>query len=309
MRSERPSTCILLSQLIVLCGSLGAQELPPGVERQRTYPHKKLPDQIVAEVGATTVSREEFHKALVETNGIDVLRELIKERVIQQEAAKAGIHYLAAETDQEVKSELAKVRQAIRLKVGGERPSLEELLASRGRSMDSFLDELRHKVEIKTLLDTLVLLDRLDTARVEIRIIQVRTRQAAESIQHRLAEGADFAKLAGKESIHRSGEKGGHIEPFARGLFHEEYQAVEDAAFALRVVGETTPVIQVINAGNREEFFILKLVRQHPPVEGTFATLREQIADLRRSNPPGEDEIDAWLGAQLDNAPIFIDPK
>jgi parvulin-like peptidyl-prolyl isomerase len=298
-----------LVSMLLLAATAWGQELPPGVTRERVYPIKDLPVDVVAEVNGAPVSRQELHAAMLEETGMEVLRELIKERVIRQEAERAGVHFAGEELDREVQAELTRVRDRLRREYGGSRPTLEELLAVAGRSIESFLEELRRRVEVKMLLEAMVLLDRLAVERVEIRLIQVRTRETAESVLHRLAEGADFSRLAAKESIHASGERGGLWPPFARGSFKDLYAAVEEAAFALTEPGEISGIIRVLNERNREEFYILQLVQRHQARTGTFATLRETIQDLRRSDPPTAEEADAWMGERLDRAAVFVDLK
>jgi hypothetical protein len=288
---------------------VSAQALPPGVTRERVYPRQELPADQVARVNGVPITREALHQAMLEQAGLDVLRDLLKEQVIRQEAARLGVHFTAPELEQEVQLELGRVREAIRQQWAGSGVGLEQLLTLRGRTMEEFIEELRRKVEVNLLLEALVLLESLGTERVEIRLIQLRSREQADEIRHKLAEGADFGRLAALDSIHDSSEQQGLLPPFSRGLFREQYVAVEEAAFALQQPGEVSDVIRVLNEGNREEFFLLQMVRRHPARKGSFGEQREEILDRRRTRPPSEEEKDAWLGQQLDRATIVIDPK
>ncbi len=67
-------------------------------------------------------------------------------------------------------------------------------------------------------------------SRVSVRMILVPTEAEAGAVLHRLAEGESFAAVAAEASTHTSRDVGGEIEPFVRGTYSEDLEAV---AFAL----------------------------------------------------------------------------
>ncbi len=73
---------------------------------------------------------------------------------------------------------------------------------------------------------------------------ETRTKEEAqtliEDVKAKIADGADFAELAGQVSDCPSGSKGGSLGQFGRG---QMVKAFEDTAFALEV-GETSDIIE-----------------------------------------------------------------
>ncbi|HNM46139.1 peptidyl-prolyl cis-trans isomerase [Candidatus Sumerlaeota bacterium] len=106
-------------------------------------------------------------------------------------------------------------------------------------------------------------------AMVEVRIIQVPTKDDADRVMARLKAGESFATCAATESKHESASRQGQIEPFARGAYTKDF---EDAAFALPP-GETATVST--NAG----VFIIQKIANIPAVSIPF----DQVKDALRA--------------------------
>jgi peptidyl-prolyl cis-trans isomerase C len=91
----------------------------------------------------------------------------------------------------------------------------------------------------------------------------------AESLQGKLADGADFAALAEAESECPSKEQGGALGPFPRGQMAPEF---EEAAFS-QAIDEIGPVVQTT--------FGYHIIQVTGKSDGKTASLEEASSDIR----------------------------
>jgi len=91
----------------------------------------------------------------------------------------------------------------------------------------------------------------------------------AEKILAQLKQGADFAKIAAKESACDSKNKGGNLGEFQRGMMVPEF---EKAAFALTKPGELSPVVKT-----QFGYHIIRLNSKKPAGVAPLAQVKETI--------------------------------
>lgn len=304
-----PPLVVSLAAVVALTAASFAQEGVDRVLRERVFPRGHLAPDTVAVVNGRRVTQDQFHRALVAESGQEVLRGLIKAEIIRGAAQQAGIHFTAEQVEAEAQTMLARARQELAGRVGGSKPSLEEVLEAAAVDWAFFYAGLVEQAELQLLLDSLVLYERLRSERVEIRLMQLASAKECEDVLVVLAQGGQFGKLALQRSRHASRRSEGLLPPFARGRFKAEYAALETAAFALKNPGDLSPVVRIVSPGNREEFFLVQLEQRHPASTEPFSQLLPRILDLRQSDPPSTEDLDAWMAARLDQASVVIDPK
>jgi len=246
---------------------------------------------------------------MLEEAGGEVLDRLVKEALVRQSAREKGITFTEEELDREAEGELNRVRDSIRSQAGGDAFGLEELLQSRGVTMERFLADLRDQVRRRLELECLALLARLAREKVEIRLIQVDRAQEMEQVRERLAEGEDPARVAALYSRHESRREGGLLRPFARGeYFPPALEAVEQAAFSTAPGEWSTPVVVEVPGGIQVRFLV-QVLQRIPPRDEPFPALHDPVMEALQSDPPRRAELDRWMRQALDATSIAVDPS
>ncbi|WP_337880393.1 SurA N-terminal domain-containing protein [Rheinheimera sp.] len=107
----------------------------------------------------------------------------------------------------------------------------------------------------------------------------------AEALAAQLAQGADFAELAKKESSDTfSAENGGDLDFIEAGVMDPEF---EKAAFALKQVGEISPVVKT-----EFGYHLIKLTEVQASQTKAFADVKEQIATELKDQKAAEKFIE-----------------
>jgi parvulin-like peptidyl-prolyl isomerase len=248
-------------------------------------------DGWVAVVDEKRIAREALEQALADRGALpenreDVLHEelerLVLEQIVLNRAERLGVEVLDDEVDArirelvgpetEVPSELAtpEFREELRRQMLLDRTAVREL----AEKVDVSESALLHRYEEKRE-------DLRTPPRVRVRQIVVPDVERANRILSELRKGADFAELAGKESIAPEAAQGGQLPPFAAGEMPEEF----DHVFRLQP-GQLSPVV-----ASPFGFHIFLLEERIPAGEAGFDDVREQLraeleaarlAELRR---------------------------
>lgn len=190
---------------------------------------------VVATVNGDQITRMEVHEKLMEYYGTVTVDDMILTRLVEQEAAKAGVTVTDAELESEV--------EAFKAASGGDL-LFSLTLQQYGMTEAQFRDFLRRNMNATRVLrqelepDDATLREYFDamqgsdeTRRIKARHILVDTGEKANDIRAQLDAGADFAQLAQAESADTvSGARGGDLGLIARGDTVPEFEA---AAFAL----------------------------------------------------------------------------
>jgi foldase protein PrsA len=233
-----------------MVGSLcSAAEDPP--------PAEPNPQQVVARVNQVVITYGQFRARLEglqrERGPVrpeqfrDVLRGMIQEEILVQDAAAEGL-----EQDVAVKARLEQARRQV---------LIQELLARKVLALAQVTDDEARKMyeDNKPLFST-------ETVRVSH--IMVKTHGEAEAILKELQAGKDFAELAkAKSQDTGSAEKGGDLGVLKSGQTVPEF---EEEAFRLRE-GELSPVIKT-----QYGYHVLK-GGAHAAVVQPFDEVKDQI--------------------------------
>ncbi|WP_374711916.1 peptidylprolyl isomerase [Symbiobacterium terraclitae] len=225
----RMTTALAVAATLVIAGVggyfLGSRTAQPGTGAE-----------VVATVNGEKITQAELYEQLVDGYGSQVLENMILARLVNQEAAKAGVQV----TDAEFEAELAKVKASF----GGDLAYEQTIRQYFGMSDAQFRDYLRMQMTATRVLekqlapDDATLKQHFDqqqaseeTRQIMARHILVATEEEAREIKAQLDGGADFATLArAKSTDPGSAENGGDLGMFGKGAMVE---AFEQAAFAL----------------------------------------------------------------------------
>lgn len=251
--------------------------------------------EVVATVNGDRITRMEVHQRLMAYYGKETVDDMILTRLVEQEAAKAGV----AVTDAEVEAEVAATKAAY----GGD---LYFSLALRqyGLTEAQFRDALRRDMTATRVLrqelqpDDAALRAYFDemqgsdeTRRIKVRHILVDTEEEASEIRALLDGGADFAALAEAESKDTvSAARGGDLGLIARGDTVPEFEA---AAFALGD-GEISAPVQSPYGWHIIQVSLLDFEQEKE-------TIREQYLSEKVSERLGSWYTELREGAQITN--------
>lgn len=202
---------------------------------------QKIKDKVVAIVNGEKITKEELEEKLERYYGGDVLREIIKEKVILQEAKKYNILVAEAEVEEEIKK--------LKSLVGEER--YQQLLISSKMDETSFKEKrkialyerkLIEKIKERTLQEI-----KIDDKEIEENLLQVRCKyilvkdeKIAEEVYQFALQGEDFGKLAGYYSQDiLTKDIGGDLGYITKGKMEKE---IEEVIFSLKIGEITEPV-------------------------------------------------------------------
>ncbi len=214
-----------------------------------------------------------------------VLNDLIRERLLLQEAARRGIKVNEDALD-------ARIEQ-IRDGYTGSR--LRKSLLEHSMDYEQWRKALRENMTMEALFAAVVqdagtvedqevsryYSDHLDEflipESVELNQIVVKSRSTAKRLLRRIRQGASFETLAAKHSIGPEREDGGRLGTFQRGELPVQ---LEEAAFSTPT-GRVTALLETEHG-----FHLLKVVRRIPPhvrsLEEAGEEIRERLARERR---------------------------
>jgi PPIC-type PPIASE domain/SurA N-terminal domain len=248
---RRPS-CVLLALLCSACGAGASPSPTPGA-------------QVIARVGSTSITAGLFavrlqsaltavgqaggptsNPAMTAQLRASVLRSLLIDTVIAQEATAAGV----AVTDAQVEAQVNADAQA-----AGGLPQLQTQLASLGGSLTQLHDAIRSSANEQNLED-------------------IFAKQRALEIEQKLATGSAFATLAAQYSDDSStAPKGGELGAVPRTQIQGDDPAYAAAVLALAPGAYTNPAIH-----DAQGYDIVAL----ESATATTLTLRHIIVDAPR---------------------------
>ena len=233
---------------------------------------------VVAVVNGEPISQERFYERLEEEAGEAVLDRLIAEMLVDQAQATHGVTV----SDEEVEAEVARLREAY---------ESEEAFARELERIGLTPERLREEIRLGFIVERLsrrgIEVTDEEIARyfeeykdelaqkeaVRVSHILVPTKEEADEVARRLADGADFAELARAKSIDTaSAVDGGEI-----GFIERDAPVTapfKEAAFALRPGEVSAPV--------ETEFgwHIIKVTARREPREATLAESAERIREF-----------------------------
>ena len=264
-------TFAVLSLVVLTCGFALAQQANPAPEPAPAPP----PPPPAAVVDGSEITRTQVNEAIAERWGFEVLKTLIEDKLVRQEAIRQGIELPREEFEQMV--QMAKDDH------GGE-AAFARYLAQRGMTEKAFRTQLGTALLLQKLLERHYTITEEEAqayyeanrslfatpARVRLEGIVTHTIEDAFLARERLAGGDVLAEVAGDLSIdEQSRERGGDM-----GWFTEEdlaSAALRDAAFGM-AVGHVSDPLRV------DDNYHVVVVRQREGAgEPTFEDVRDEI--------------------------------
>ncbi|MDP7033460.1 MAG: peptidylprolyl isomerase [Planctomycetota bacterium] len=230
----------------------------------------------------------------------EIARELILRRMIRQEKTRLAItiseKQLADAVEKDVEFKIEDARKKIRKSLDLD---LEAFLKQRQSNLESlrkqFAQESEQILVDKLPLERLVRFYALTTERFELRRIVLADAKKSQTILSKLRRGADFARLAQKESSGPMSSSGGRLPTLTANRLPEGVRSV----ISKMRPGQISDAIEL-----PEGFCIYKLLKYHEPQAKTYAELSAEIERSLVQNPVLADEIQEWASFQADRIGI-----
>ncbi|SDG68410.1 foldase protein PrsA [Planococcus glaciei] len=249
------------------------------------------PSDAVATVNGKAIERDALYGEMVKATGAETLDSMIANEIVKQELEKADIKVSQEELD----AEMAVYEEAY-----GSSEALETAVKATGMTMEDLAADIETQVKIEKLLGPNI--DITDEeiksyfeenkeslaqpAQVEASHILVETKEKADEVAAKLADGGDFAELAKEYSTDTAtAESGGDLGAFGTGEMAPEF---EEAAFAMKTDEISEPV------ETEYGFHIIKVTDKTEAQEATLQNSKEQIKETLFDEALNT-EYAAWL--------------
>lgn len=202
---------------------------------------QKIKDKVVAIVNGEKITKEELDEKLERYYGGEVLREIIKEKVILQEAKKYNILVAEVETEEEIKK--------LKSLVGEEKyqqllisSKMDEISFKEKRKIALYERKLIEKIKERSLKEI-----KIDDKEIEENLLTLRCKhilvkdeKIAEEVYRYALQGEDFGKLAGYYSQDiLTKDIGGDLGYITKGKMEKE---IEEVIFSLKMGEISEPV-------------------------------------------------------------------
>jgi PPIC-type peptidyl-prolyl cis-trans isomerase-like protein len=250
-------------------------------------------DRVVARVGGETLRKSQAFDYLLRTYPDKVrasIAVMLGNRVLAAECDRWGIRIGAREIETWWSEQERQLERQAKLDLGPN-ATLEDFVRQRiGQELSEYREVARDRERAKRLLSRLVRFHQIRSDRIELRIVSVTDRDGALQIRKWLKEGAEFAAVARRYSVHPSAENGGRLPPIWRGALHPE---LDEVAFGL-AEGETGPVVHVRDAAGRDRYQIARVLRRLPGREVSWGEVEAQVLASLEKEPLSPDEWTLW---------------
>jgi foldase protein PrsA len=223
------------------------------------------------------------------------LDQLITERLLEQEAAKANVKV----TDEDIEKEIADIKKQF--------PSEDQfnmILAQNGMTLDTLKEQMQTQLLISKIFEPQIEISEESMKKyfednkqmfekpeeIKASHILVDSKEEAEKILAELKNGGDFAKLAKENSKDGSKDQGGDLGYFPRGKMVPEF---EEVAFTLEP-GAISDVVK-----SEFGYHIIKVTDKKPAQAANFeenkADIKKQLfnEELAKKGPEWLDKIKA----------------
>jgi foldase protein PrsA len=258
-------------------------------------------NETIATVNGEPIQYSALVDALVEAHGLDMIEKFIVTTALRQRANALGITITDADVQDEYDDALRRITAPLEgIGAAMTRPSgtgaasfdkaaaekvLDEFLTTKNIARSEFLVRMRQNAYLRKIAEHEVKVDdsqlpdeykRAYGEKVQVRCIQLSSREAADRARAALETGKDFELVARQMGENRVvAARGGLLPPFTR--FDDVPRLFRDAAFALQP-GQMSATIHENNM-----FYILRLERRFPPsdvgIENVKDDLRARIKD------------------------------
>ena len=233
--------------------------------------------EVIATVNGNEIEKDALYEQMVKTSGTEALDIMISDEIIRQEAEKADIEI----TQEDLDAELAEYEELY-----GGAEGLAAAIEGSGLTMEDLENEMQTFLKIEKLIgpDIEITDEAIETyfdenkellgqsATVEASHILTETKEQADEVAQKLADGGDFAELATEYSVDTaSAEIGGELGSFGTGEMAAEF---EEAAFSMEPDEISDPVETDYG------FHIIKVTGKTEAVEATLEDNKEQIREM-----------------------------
>lgn len=265
------------------------QPVPDRPAREQANPATTTPartsdtaggDEVIARVDDVVITMSELQRPLVEAYGLNVLLNLVRFELAQQEAAKAGV--VVAEQDYADEREMTFSRM-FQDASKEDWPQLQQQFFEQQRITEAEfnlvlrLNATLRKIAEPALKDSISEAN-LDAAframygeRVKVRHIQSANLQEIQEARRRLAAGEPFEEVAKELSRNaKTAAVGGLLPEFSRATT-DVPQSFKDAAFSLKE-GEVSDPVQANGA-----YHIIRLEQRIAPRAVKFEDVKDSI--------------------------------
>jgi foldase protein PrsA len=279
----------LISVIVILVA--GSAGIGQGTE---TVKEAGLPPGVVAIVNGEPITKEFACGLVWDWQGPFVMRDIIDQALILQEAKKQGV----SASDEEVNAEV----EQIRAMMTGD-TTLEQALAQQGRTMA----RLRREAELRVLVDKMVTArievapEDLDGVRARQIVISVaseeeeeKAREQAIRVRERILAGEVFADVAKEVSLDPAAQQnGGDMGIVRKGMLRPE---IEAALFSLKVGEVSSPIRSGMG-------YHILLVEEKVPASSLTDEERSRLTEERKA-ALSRREIPQWFQRLQQSATI-----
>jgi parvulin-like peptidyl-prolyl isomerase len=242
-----------------------------------------LPADVVARANGEDITRKELVQHLLKTYGTQARMFLIRQAILRQAVAKAGITLTPEEVDKTMARFYARLPVPPDTSRADRRKQFLEGLAARGITEEDFIENISLNAMLDKLAEQQVTVADEEVElefqkrygpKLNLRQILVAREVAIKKIYDQIKAGADFADLAKEKSTERrSGLQGGKMRrPLPRGVRTDRFAEV---AFSL-AEGEVSEPFQVAPRG---QWCLLKLDSIIPAQKIEFDKVKVPLRD------------------------------
>lgn len=281
-------------------GTSAASQEGPRSGRPAGQPAEPKPgaEVLVATVAGTRIELEQLLSAWLRRDGSGMralLDDLVLSRIVELEAARLGAELpanLLRRTVERRRAVLAEEAQR-----AGE-PDLDRFIERRlGLEPARYFAGLEREVAIDLLASRVVRAWLLTNERAEVRVISVKSTEARDRVQAKLAAGQPFAEVAAELSEDPSKEEGGRMAPVVRGE-----TVLAQLAFAT-AAGESTGPIE-----DRGRFLFLAVDAFPRVASGTWATYGAEVEASLAERGIEDPEYWQWQQAMQEVYEVDLEP-
>lgn len=257
-------------------------------------PRARLPgNPVVASYEGREIRAAELGQWFLKTyrrEALASLSKLIGLEIVEREAKRVGFSCPPSHLDakREEIMDLLERDAAVMYGIG---TKVERYI--RLRYQQSLADHLALRLEEarqRWLFSRVIRFEAMRTDRVELAMIVTRDRQTIEDVKARLDQGADFARVAERYSVHESKKRGGRLPPLPREALNP---VVASRAFEMQV-GERTGVLDIDDGRGHRQYEIVRLLNRLPGRPVSWSSVEDEVEAGLEERPVDPMEWTAW---------------
>jgi hypothetical protein len=286
----------VLAALALLLAPLAAQD-PARVGADGLDGLALAQDEVVVSVGDIPLRRSDVFRVLdlaAPARSAEVIRQMVLTTAAHLDARREGLDVPAALLAREVEAALAEQRARFALEVDESLPLEDYLRLRHGMSPEQHRAEVRRMVLASLLLERAVRLDELRSGYDAVQVAVVEDEAVAREMAGQLAQGASFAVLAKKHSVHPSAARGGDLPPVPPDA--DAPLLAGQQGLAPGAVLGPEPLL----AGEKRLWRLLRLVEHVPATAAPWPELRERVEADLLARPLAAEELAVFEARIMD---------